>query len=123
MTANQTISDMLQREKLFPKSPLVFYEGGFELQTVDKLIMEIDEQTNTGKFGVKLKKKAFNIGVEVLQNLFHSLSNTKISAHRTGLFSLYVVDSSLYIMTGNYFDNAHINRTSMFPPGPVKAFA
>lgn len=103
MTTNQTISDILQQEDLLPKAPLVFYEGGFGLQIVDSLIAEVDNQTNFRKFAPRLKKKAFNIGVEVLQNLFHYLEGNHVSQEQNeGLFSMYEENASLYIMTGNF---------------------
>jgi len=113
MTTNQTISDILQQEDLLPKSPFVFHEGGFELQTVDKLIAEVDNQTDVRNFSFRLKKKAFNIGVEVIQNLFHYLEGDHVSQdNNMGLFTMYEEDDSLYMMTGNFLNNSQISNVT-----------
>jgi hypothetical protein len=79
MTTNHTISDILEQQGLFPESPLVFYQGGFELSTVDKLLAEIEVLSLNEKFVNRLKKKVFRVGVEVLQNLFHYFDNNELT--------------------------------------------
>ena len=109
MTANHTISDILEQNDLYPKSPLAFYEGIFDTDAVDKLILEIDGITAKEKFGGKLKKKAFNISVEVLQNLFHHFEKTTLpEEYSEGLFTMFTEDNDFKVMSGNFLKNTQI---------------
>jgi len=129
MITNHTISDILQQEDLFPKTPLVFHEGIFGVDTVDKLILEIDEVGTNEKFGERLKKKVFNIGVEVIQNLYHHFEKTSIpTEYSEGLFTMFDEDNVLYLMSGNFLKNTQIasvtSRIAMInelSPGELKS--
>lgn len=110
MTANHIIPDILRQKNLFPESPLVFHGGMFELETVDRLIAEVDGQINKGEYSVRLKKKAFNISVEILQNLYHYLTEGGFpNEYKEGLFTLYEEKRSVNIMSGNFLETSKIS--------------
>lgn len=113
MTSNHIISHLLNQEEVIAETASVYYEGEFGLEIVDRLLLEVDQHTSSNDFSVKLKKKVFNVSIEVLQNLYHYFEKAHLPKEFDGgLFAIYELDNDIKIRSGNFLKNNEVNSVT-----------
>lgn len=98
------VDEGLQGETFFA------YSGLFSRAVTDDLVAQLDNALTTSSLSTRIKKKAFNISIEVLQNLYHYLeSKTKEGHLGEGAIAVAELNDRVEISSGNYLPVGEIN--------------
>ena len=101
---NDLIAEQLRGKTIFT------YSGKFNKSITDNLITQLDEFLNGSSLATKVRKKIFNISIEVLQNLYHYLeSKESIGDLGHGAFSVTSEDESVQIVSANFIALEEVN--------------
>ncbi|MDH5368215.1 MAG: DUF6272 family protein [Cyclobacteriaceae bacterium] len=87
------------------------YIGNIDLDTTDKVILEVDDLLSHQNYPNKIRKKAFHITIEVVQNLYkYLLENHADPSHSKGIFLIHSSnDNEIIITSGNYLLRSEVN--------------
>lgn len=86
------------------------YVGNIDLNTTDKVILEVDDLLSHQNYPNKIRKKAFHITIEVVQNLYkYLLDKHADSTHSKGIFLIHSNDDEIEITSGNYLLRSEVN--------------
>lgn len=89
---------------------LFAYSGLFSRAVTDDLVAQLDNVLTTSSLSTRIKKKAFNISIEVLQNLYHYLESKSNEGHLgEGVIVVAELSDRVEITSGNYLPSAEIN--------------
>jgi len=84
------------------------YIGIFDQASADKVILEVNDLLNHHDYSLKIRKKAFCITIEVVQNLFNYLCCNDV-VYNKGIFLIHNNINEVAITSGNYIRKTEVN--------------
>lgn len=84
------------------------YRGYFSDEVIDHILVLVERQLEFNGESHKIRKKAYNIMVEGLQNITRHQSNAESDVEKIGIFCLKKINNRYYITTGNQVGNKDV---------------
>jgi type III secretion system FlhB-like substrate exporter len=101
-------------EKMSQGEVVVAYKGTIEADIIADTLSLVEQKLENSDIQNSIKKKLYNVLVEILQNLYHHvdnpLNNKSSNTHSSfGIFILNKSDDRFRISTGNFISHDKIN--------------
>jgi len=86
------------------------YRGYFSDEVIDHILVLVERQLEFNGESHKIRKKAYNVMVEGLQNITRHQINSENDIDKIGIFCLKKIDNKYYITTGNQVSNTDVSK-------------
>lgn len=86
------------------------YRGYFSEEVVSHILQLVERQLENNGETYRLRKKAYNVMVEGLQNITRHQISKAYESHRDGIFCIRKLDNRFYITTGNQIQNDEVDN-------------
>lgn len=90
------------------KSPIFSYLGHLTCSELNKVLKSTEIILSTNSSSQRLKKKLFNLLIEITQNLSNHLNDADIAGNNAVFILLMKSDKTYKIITGNYLRSTEI---------------
>ena len=91
---------------------ILAYKGSVSEALFDSILQLAESKLEKIELQIKLKKKVFNILVEILQNVYHHFEEKKegLNEEKSIIFLLYKEDFGYRIISGNHVFNSEVKN-------------
>lgn len=109
MLMNISAFDIKERYNRLSRQDTVFsYLGSLTHQELNHVLKSLESLLANNYSSRGLKKKLFNLLIEITQNLFNYLKNPRLGGYNTVFVFMTESDSMYKIITGNYLLNTEV---------------
>jgi len=97
-------------QRMHHNNIILTYKGTVSEELFDSILQLAESKLDKIELETRVRKKVFNILVEILQNVYHHFEaeETSLEGERQIIFLLYKEDFGYRIISGNYIPNTEV---------------